>query len=217
MATTDIVLIDEQIPDISAEMLDRLRGYRQQILEFEAGIKKSVIAIGQILTDINDLLPRQDMFEHWTENSLGWSLSTAYNYMSVFKTFGALELEGGVDALPIPQSGLVRLARKSISEGTRQAIILEAQQGKTFTMKSLEREIREREKAQQRTVRSDPQELPPTECLFCNKKNIMIFPLRGTRRGICGNCMSEGLQFIADMHRNGLAPDLEGNHATEND
>lgn len=200
-ATTTPAIIEHQLEHITPETLETLGQYKSRLLTLEQEMKERLLEVGHILSQVNDILIQQKLFEAWIDRNLGWGLSSAYNYMAVWRKFGSLELEGGLNALPIPQSGLYLLAADSVPEETRQSIIERAKQGELFSVNDVKQEIRQDRASRQTAQRQKPmtQDLPPTECLWCGRKNIMIYPLRNTRRGFCGECGAKGLRFIAEM------------------
>lgn len=206
---TDIVIQEDQMPDalfqfVSLELLDRLRDYKTRLLAMEEDLKEKILAMGQMLIEVNTILPKQEMFKGWIEKGLGWSTATAYNYMAVYKKFGTL---GDLKALAIPQSGLYMLASDNVSEEIRREIIERAQNGEKFDTRSIKNAIQLGKQARERATKADKTDaLDPTECLWCGKKNILVYPMRNTRRGICAGCAAEGLKFIADIQSFGLAP-----------
>lgn len=207
MATTELMVMDDEqaLEGLTIETLDTLRNYKEQLQALDREMKTKALTIGRLLTEINDLLASQKFTENWIERTLGWSLRTAYNYMAVYRTFGALESGAELAALPIPQSGLYLLASDKVSGATRDAIVARARQGELFSIRKLKHEIQKQ--AAPPKEKSDTTTLPPTECLWCGAKNVMVYPLRNTRRGFCGECGAKGLQFIANMQVHGLVPD----------
>lgn len=204
MATTEVMTQEEeQMLEISGELLQALDQYKEKLIELDQDMKDKALSIGKILTDVNGLLSRENLFKNWIENNLGWSSSTAYNYMTVYRKFGYLQLEGGLDALPIPQSGLYMLASDKVSEKTRQEILERAKRGEAFSTRGLKTELKRLEHPQQKEQGSKAE---PTFCLWCEKKDLPISPMRNTRKGICATCAADALRFIADIQASGLVP-----------
>mgnify|MGYP002777006973 CR=1 FL=1 len=128
-------LDDEQrliIQQRTGEIRDRLRRSAQDIWE-----------IGQKLADVRSRL-KHGQFDIWLKAEFGWSRRTAYNFISVYETFGERATLAQVD---IATSALYLLAAPSTSQKVRDEFIEKAKIGETVTHKEL-REIIQKEKIQ---------------------------------------------------------------------
>ncbi|PSF35026.1 site-specific DNA-methyltransferase [Aphanothece hegewaldii CCALA 016] len=128
-------LDDEQrliIQQRTGEIRERLRRSAQDIWE-----------IGQKLADVRSRL-KHGQFDIWLKAEFGWSRRTAYNFISVYETFGERATLAQVD---IATSALYLLAAPSTSQKVRDEFIEKAKVGESVTHKEL-REIIQKEKIQ---------------------------------------------------------------------
>jgi Protein of unknown function (DUF3102) len=126
-------LNDEQrsiVQQRTGEIRERLRRSAQDIWE-----------IGQKLADVRSQL-KHGQFDIWLKAEFGWSRRTAYNFISVYETFGERATLAQVD---IATSALYLLAAPSTSQKVRDEFIEKAKVGQSVTYKEL-RETIQKEK-----------------------------------------------------------------------
>lgn len=132
----DYFSLDEEqrliIQQRTGEIRERLRRSAQDIWE-----------IGQKLADVRSRL-KHGQFDVWLKAEFGWSRRTAYNFISVYETFGERATLAQVD---IATSALYLLAAPSTSQKVRDEFLSKAKVGASVTHKEL-REIIQKEKFQ---------------------------------------------------------------------
>ena len=125
--------------DYNALERDKARGLRQQATAIKAAIKRTqndIIEIGNRLRDVRNELTDQS-FSAWIDHEFSMSRQSAYNFISVFDSFGSCKT---VLQLPFHQSALYALASPSVTQGTRDFAIEYASTGETVT-KAVAKEI----------------------------------------------------------------------------
>ncbi|ACB52417.1 unknown [Crocosphaera subtropica ATCC 51142] len=128
----------QTIQQLTQEIRDCLRRSAQDIWE-----------IGQKLADVRDRL-KYGQFDTWLKVEFGWSRRTAYNFISVYQTFGERANLAQVD---IATSALYLLAAPSTPQKVREEFLQKAQAGQTITHKQLS-EVIQKEKSQSKAESS---------------------------------------------------------------
>ena len=129
----------QTIQQLTQEIRDCLRRSAQDIWE-----------IGQKLADVRDRL-KYGQFDTWLKVEFGWSRRTAYNFISVYQTFGERANLAQVD---IATSALYLLAAPSTPQKVREEFLQKAQAGQSITHKQLS-EVIQQEKSR-KTAESSP-------------------------------------------------------------
>ncbi|MEL4896705.1 DUF3102 domain-containing protein [Crocosphaera sp. Alani8] len=147
----------EPIPSFDYEALEREQGQTIQRLtrEIRDCLHRSaqdIWEIGQKLADVRDRL-RYGQFDSWLKIEFGWSRRTAYNFISVYQTFGERANLAQVD---IATSALYLLAAPSTPKRVREEFLQKAHEGHTITHKQLS-EVIQKEKSQNNTNSSENQ------------------------------------------------------------
>ncbi|GFE67423.1 DUF3102 domain-containing protein [Chroococcus sp. FPU101] len=132
----DYQSLDEEqrliIQQRTGEIRERLRRSAQDIWE-----------IGQKLADVRSRL-KHGQFDVWLKAEFDWSRRTAYNFISVYETFGERATLTQVD---IATSALYLLAAPSTSQKVRDEFLNKAKVGESVTHKEL-RDLIQKEKYQ---------------------------------------------------------------------
>ncbi|MEM8777532.1 MAG: DUF3102 domain-containing protein [Cyanobacteria bacterium P01_G01_bin.49] len=128
----------QTIQQLTGEIRDCLRRSAQDIWE-----------IGLKLADVRTRL-KYGQFDTWLQIEFGWSRRTAYNFISVYETFGERANLAQVD---IATSALYLLAAPSTPQKVRDEFLQKAQAGQTITHKQLSQVIQQ-EKSRKNTESS---------------------------------------------------------------
>jgi len=124
----DILEVEQRIvvQQRTGEIKERLQRSAQDIWE-----------IGQKLADVRSRL-KHGQFDAWLKAEFNWSRRTAYNFISVYETFGT---RANLAQLDIATSALYLLAAPSTPQTIKEEYIKRAQNGETVTHKNLQKAI----------------------------------------------------------------------------
>ncbi|CCQ48983.1 MULTISPECIES: DUF3102 domain-containing protein [Crocosphaera] len=137
---------EQIIQQLTQEIRDCLRRSAQDIWE-----------IGQKLADVRDRL-KYGQFDTWLKTEFGWSRRTAYNFISVYQTFGE---RANLAKVNIATSALYLLSAPSTSQKVREEFLQKARSGETITYKQLSEVIQKEKSATQATVEIENVEEKP--------------------------------------------------------
>jgi len=86
MATELTVKFDYSL--VTDDIKSKLVWFEGEIKKASSGHVKWGMEVGKYLSQAQELMPTQGAFQSWVETRCGYSIRSAYNYMSAFKEFG---------------------------------------------------------------------------------------------------------------------------------
>lgn len=185
----------------SVQQAARLRHHKTAIQLLEEQMKRNIIDIGKHLAEAQEELRhnKQGGFREWVETELGWSIRTAYNYLSVFSQFGN---RANFAQLGLPTSAMYVLAAQSTPEEAREEILQRAEQGEQLSFKQIEEAVRQARRlrlaAQQAGKPApEPQPTPSTLCACCHQGNIPVYAFDKSGIGICLTCAQQAVKYLS--------------------
>lgn len=187
----------------SLDQANRINRHKTAIQVLEEQMKRNILEIGQHLAHVQEELRhnKQGGFQQWVEAELGWSIRTAYNYLSVFLQFGN---RANFAQLGLPTSAMYVLAAQSTPEEAREEILQRAEQGEQLSFKQIEETVRQARRlrlaAQQAgkvAPMSAPTRTPSTFCAWCRQGNLPVYASDTSGIGICLTCAQQAVKFLS--------------------
>lgn len=175
-------LIDSAVFDyaiLDKDQASKLRYCAGEINKHKKSFAVSMMAIGETLTIAHNQLAssKTGTFQKWVEAECGFSLRSAYNYMSAFNVFGncatVAQIEDGA-MYALASNGTSEKALKEVLKLTEKGVKVTQKQAKEIIKKHTEPKVDQEEEAEEQ-IEEEPEIVEePTIAEICDADNKAI-------------------------------------------